>query len=731
MESKEAPSVILNLMGLDKVHALHPVRDKQKVLSENYQQKVASIGVRRKRSSHQQQSFGMNTNEKDRSEDVLEVVKALRRSKHHNPSKGNGKENPSSSKNSHLAESKKAYPEKQDRKKISYHMSFGKPSSRSFSKISEEISIQSGNVAKRVLDTASSSFFRGNIVFAEDMPKPASNNSVDGIQFISPIFCSDGSYKGSQVRRKTLEQRDVTEKVHELGPCGQDSAHNQLPMISEKGNGARNCNHQSGYSNDRIKLRCKAGDNYSFARRVPRPLRSVSVLADNSGTVNHDILFQRYWGLRKKASANWSSWNSKGQNNDQKECLEDVNLSSGGEKLPSFSSYFNSDHTEENSVSHKSEKRCYEKDLSDKITMHPQLTSSSSSTFIDRQILQERCVMSDEVKNTKYEDSDLFKQNVVSPDSSVELLVSDTTAEVVDKTHSPTKHQSKSTAFILSQEIDCLNRTSYASKQQDRSDYVQEDSDRSLFSEVDPDPIGSSEESYEHSPISVLDPLFGKDIEFDYNGDHAYDSSEVDDEECGLNVSSDEDCENEHMHNSQEKKDIAGLFRAEESRDFSYVVEVLTEGGIFNRSLFRDSSTWHSSQCPISPSVFEILEKKFGEQQLWRRSERKLLFDRVNLGLLQILQPYLYIPMWEKSTSRRLNAEPSQNMIEDEMWGLLVAQENKASNELADDTLQGKIRWIELAQDVEDIVTEIVDLLTEELAMEIVTSDNFEKIVVV
>jgi len=209
------------------------------------------------------------------------------------------------------------------------------------------------------------------------------------------------------------------------------------------------------------------------------------------------------------------------------------------------------------------------------------------------------------------------------------------------------------------------------------------------------------------------------------------DSSEVDDEECGLNVSSDEDCENEHMHNSQEKKDIAGLFRAEESRDFSYVVEVLTEGGIFNRSLFRDSSTWHSSQCPISPSVFEILEKKFGEQQLWRRSERKLLFDRINLGLLQILQPYLYIPMWEKSTSRRLNAEPSQNMIEDEMWGLLVAQENKASNELADDTLQGKIRWIELAQDVEDIVTEIVDLLTEELAMEIVTSDNFEKIVVV
>jgi len=454
MESKEPPSVILNLMGLDKVPTLHPVRDKQKVLSENYQQKVASIGVRKKRSSQQQQqhSFEMNTNEKDRSEDVLEVVKALRRSKHHNPSNGNGKENPGSSKNSHLAdgllqeiyypESTKAYPEKRDRKKVSYHMNFGKPSSRSLSKISEEIYMQSGNVAKRVLDTASSSFFRGNIVFANDMLKPASNTSVNEIQFNSPIFCSDGS-------------------------CDQDCTHNQVPMISEKGNGARNLNHQSGYSNDRIKLGCKAGDNYSFARRVPRPPCSASVIADNCGTVNHDILFQRYWGLRKRASANWSSWNSKNQNNDQKECLEDVNLSSGSEKFPSFSSYFNSDHTEENCVSYNSEKRCYEKDLSDKITMPPQLTSCSSSpTFIDRQILQERCLMSDEVKNKKYEDSNLCKQNVVSPDSSVEFLESDTTAEVVDRTHGPTKHQSKSTAFILSQEIDCLNHTSYASKQQ-------------------------------------------------------------------------------------------------------------------------------------------------------------------------------------------------------------------------------------------------------------------------
>ncbi|TKY64918.1 hypothetical protein E2542_SST07769 [Spatholobus suberectus] len=740
MESKQqAPSVILELMGLDKVPTQHPVIDKQKVLSENYLQKVSSIGVRKKRSSHQHHSLGMNTDEKEESEDVLKVVKALRRGKHHNPSKGNGKENPSSCENSHLADgllqeifypkSMKVYPEMRDRKKIPYHMNIGKRSSRSFSKISEEISMQSGNVANRVLDTASSSFFRRNEAFANDMLKPASNISVDEIPCNSPFFCSDGSYVGFEAMNKTLEQRDVTENFRELGRCGQDCTHNQLPLISEHGNGAKNLTHRSGYSNDRIKrnIRCKVGVNYSFARRVPRPLCAASVIADNCGILNQDILFRRYWGLTKNASANWSSWKSKNQNINQKECLEDVNLIPGQEKSPSFSSCFNNNHTEDNCIGHTSEKRCYGNNLSDKITIPPQLSSSSPSpALLDNKILQERCLMNDEVKNKKYEDTNMSKQNVVSPDLSVEFLGSDATTEVVVRSHNnPTKHQSKSTAFILSQEIDSLSHASYASKQQDTSDF-QEDSVHSLCSEADPDSLGSFEEVYEPSPISVLDHLFGEDIPFSSKcGDHVYDSSEVDDEEFGLNVSSDEDCGNESVGDSQENKDIAGLFRAEESRDFSYVVEVLTEAGICNRSLFTDFSTWHSAECPISPSVFEILEKKFGEQQLWKRSERKLLFDRINLGLLEILQPYLYIPMWEKPMSRRLNAEPSQDMIEEEMWGLLVAQEKKAGKELADNMLGGEIRWIELVEDVEDIVREIVKLLIEELANEIVSLENF------
>lgn len=203
------------------------------------------------------------------------------------------------------------------------------------------------------------------------------------------------------------------------------------------------------------------------------------------------------------------------------------------------------------------------------------------------------------------------------------------------------------------------------------------------------------------------------------------DFSEVDDEGFGLNVSSDEDCGDESVGEYEEKKDLVGSFSSEESRDFSYVVEVLTEAGISNRNLFTDFSTWHSAECPITPSVFDILEKKFGEQQFWKRSERRLLFDRINVGLLEILRPCSYVPTWEKPVSRRLNAELSQDMIEEEMWGLLVAQEKKASKDSADNMLGGEISWIELGENIEDIVIEIVKLLIEELAEEIVSLESF------
>ncbi|CAL0318815.1 unnamed protein product [Lupinus luteus] len=827
MESKhEAPSIILRLMGLDEVPPQHPVGNTQKVLSEKYMHKVASIGVRKKRSSCQHDSFRMSSDEKEESVDTLKVVKTVRRDEYHNPSKGNwqakgvqqmllddasymsdnGKPEtlvdaisssgfdasvnsrrmveqgnlkrrqrlgngllqdvyreaglyetfgfsnsrldqkeetlnsrsavlkanpvkggsglkyvsfPSSCKNSHLADGLldeifcpkigRVYPAMKGRKRMSFHMDFHTGSSKFVSKVSEEVPTRSGTVANEVLDTVPSPFFRMNeaSVNTSDMLKPTSNVSVNASQCNSPSFCSYDSSVGSEAKIKTTKRRDMTEKLQEIGRRRYGSTNYKLPTISERGNGARNFSYQSGFSNDKIKrnIRCKVGVNY---------------------TMTNDNLFQKYWGLRKNASANWPTLKSKYQNIIKNDCLQDTNRKSSSEKSPLVSSYFN---VEENCIGlHKLKKICYRNNLSDKKPMIPQFSRSGPSrTFIDSQILHETSLTDVEIDNYMHEDSNMSKQNSLSPNLSVDGLVSDAKVEVVSKSYiNRVKQQSESTEH---RDSDSLNHGSYASMQQDTLE-SKDGSVYSIYSGTEPDSLGSFEEVYEPSPVSVLDLAFREDISsssecFKDVGDGGYDSSEVDDEGFGLNVSSDEDCGDESIGDFKEKQDLVGLFRAEESRDFSYVVEVLTEAGNSNRSLITDFSTWHTADCPISPSVFENLEKKFGGQQLWKRSERRLLFDRINLGLFEILQPYSYIAKWEKPVSRRLNHEPRHDMIEEEMWGLLVAQEKEASKESADKMLDGEIRWTELCDDIEVIVKEIVTLLIEELADEIVSSENF------
>lgn len=626
MEYKREPSsVILKLMGLDKVSSQHsPVRNRPKVLSEDYLQKVASIGVRKKRSSHQHHSFGTSSDKKERPNDVLKVVKIIRRDKNHNPSKGN------------LLHQQKT------------------------------------------------------------------NNRLQIV-----VRGEDGLFETYRLSKSQFDGEDVTFN-------SRISVTKANPGKEENGKIKRN-------------VRCKVGFSYSFARKVPIR-KSVAAASIIGGSLTKEDLFQNNWGLSKNVSPNRSTEKSENQNINHKDCSEDMNLNSSSEKSNSFACYFNSNETENCTDLHKMKKRCYRNDLSETEPMLSQLSSSDPTpSFIESQILQQTCLINEDVKNN--EDGDMSKKIAMSLDSSVDLLVLDAKTKLVScSDNTSTAQQSESTVSVITLgDIDSLSHSSYASKQQETSE-CQEDSVYSLCTNADTDSLGNFQGVYETSPISVLDSTFSEDISVisECGGSGVYDSSEVDDEGLELNVSSDEDCGNESVGDFEEKKDIIGLSRTEESRDFSYVVEVLTEAGISNASLFNDFSTWHSAECPISPSVFETLEKKFGEQQLWKRSERRLLFDRINLGLLDILHPYLYVPMWEKPVLRRMNSEPSQGMIEDEIWGLLVSQEKKAGKESAENMLGGgEIRWIELGEDVEDIVREIVKLLVEELVDDIVGLENF------
>jgi DNA polymerase III alpha subunit len=205
-------------------------------------------------------------------------------------------------------------------------------------------------------------------------------------------------------------------------------------------------------------IRCKVGLSYSFARKVPM----TKPFADNSGTMTKDDLFQKYWGLSKNASENWSNQNSKNRNINQKDCSEDMNLKASSEKSPSFSSYFNrndSNHTENCTDLHKLKKRCYGNDLFEKEHTLSQLSCS------DSQILQQTSLTNEDVNNDKHEDSSMSKKVAMSLDSSIEILVSESKIKVVGcSNNNPTMEQSESTVSVIM--WGDSDSSSYASKQQ-------------------------------------------------------------------------------------------------------------------------------------------------------------------------------------------------------------------------------------------------------------------------
>lgn len=188
-------------------------------------------------------------------------------------------------------------------------------------------------------------------------------------------------------------------------------------------------------------------------------------------------------------------------------------------------------------------------------------------------------------------------------------------------------------------------------------------------------------------------------------------------------VSSDDDTNEGSASNYRENEDLMRLFRVEESRDFSYLVDVLSEIGLYDRHSTMDFGTWHSPEWPVSLSVFETLEKKFGDQMAWKRSDRRLLFDRIDAGLMEILQPCMGVPAWTKPVSRRIRSRAGQDMIEEDLWVLLVSKEKETRNVLAEKVLGSEME-LDLGDDIDSIGTEIERFLFDELLTEFVSSES-------
>lgn len=182
-------------------------------------------------------------------------------------------------------------------------------------------------------------------------------------------------------------------------------------------------------------------------------------------------------------------------------------------------------------------------------------------------------------------------------------------------------------------------------------------------------------------------------------------------EGTGMIVSSDDDSDKASITNHEEnEKSVKILNDVEESRDYSYLVDVFTEAG----SHGWNSDKASSPECPISYLVFDILEKKYGEQICWKRSDRKLLFDCINSQLAEVLQPSIS-SYRTKPVCRRLSYRKSMEEMKEDIWNSLTNSDSSPK------LLMGKDEdWLGFGDDIDEIVEVIENSLIEELAAEII-----------
>lgn len=236
------------------------------------------------------------------------------------------------------------------------------------------------------------------------------------------------------------------------------------------------------------------------------------------------------------------------------------------------------------------------------------------------------------------------------------------------------------------------------------------------------------------SPHSILEPFeeensltseyFGS-VTTDFHGQQLQlqlpksESEKTYSEGSGIGVISDSDTEKRSHDPSENGGKVLRLFGDDESRDFSYLVDVLDEAQFQGLNLEMDFETWHSLECPVSPSVFEALEKKYGKQTSWQKSHRQLLFNRINSGFREIFNPYLHFHM-STPFRRRFSSKLRRDDVEEELWMFLISQEKEERKGLFERTLGKEMKWLDLDEDIDIICRELETHLFGDLVLELV-----------
>ncbi|KAJ0962280.1 hypothetical protein J5N97_030108 [Dioscorea zingiberensis] len=171
-------------------------------------------------------------------------------------------------------------------------------------------------------------------------------------------------------------------------------------------------------------------------------------------------------------------------------------------------------------------------------------------------------------------------------------------------------------------------------------------------------------------------------------------------------------------HPLTETREILLAFKGEDDRDFSYLLDVLNDFGVHGPDWDSLSDPFYMREHPVCPSMFGKLEKKYSIDESWSRSERKRLFDLINLVLVEIVQPFKdLVHPWVKPR-RVMVPMCSPDCLVDKVWQMVVKNRKESEGKL-DRVLE--LKWLDLVEDIDLVGIELETTLTNELLEEFIS----------
>ncbi|GMP50678.1 hypothetical protein CsSME_00017204 [Camellia sinensis var. sinensis] len=247
----------------------------------------------------------------------------------------------------------------------------------------------------------------------------------------------------------------------------------------------------------------------------------------------------------------------------------------------------------------------------------------------------------------------------------------------------------------------------------------------------EPQSPASSKEADHPSPVSVLEAPFVEDVNVISPGSECFERVNADlhglrmqlkllKMESGANANG--------LMLTRSDKDVGQGFVSvfeenevfnDESWESFYLGDVLIDFGYDDADPYTFVSTWYSLDCPLHPCLFDNLEKKYSNETTPLRSERKLLFDRINSGLFEMFHQFVDPLPWVKVATRKVGLTWQKHGIGYELHKLLASEEKSMYEDVTERVLDREMQWLDFGYGVDTIGREIEKLLIDDLIVEV------------